>query len=126
MNMGREDTTPAVIRAALRGEVVALIPEIVTIVLDEDQPAAARVRAFETIARYGLGVADMGQVTVEVAGDAHFGVIAMPGLEPRPVLAEEGEEGRQRPGFEIVRELPGSVEGDVPPAEVEHMEPSDG
>ncbi len=111
--MGREETTPSVIRAALRGEVLGLLPEIVTIVLDDEEPAAARVRAFETIARYGLGVADMGQVVIEVAGDAHFGVVVMPALEQQRIVLAEGD-GEE---VEVVRELP-PVHGEAIPQEL--------
>ena len=73
-------TTPSVIRAALRGEVLSLIPEIVDIVLDDDVKAGDRVRAFEAIVRYGLGVADQAAVHVHAEGNAQVGVVVMPGL----------------------------------------------
>ena len=84
---GRTDTagpgeaTPNLIRAACRARFYAGLDTLATIAGDADEKAADRVRALDTLGRFGLGAADQAQVHIH-AGDGAtvIGVVRLPAL----------------------------------------------
>jgi hypothetical protein len=73
--------TPNVIRAACRARFYKGLDILADIANDSDQKAADRVRALDTLGRFGLGAADQGQVHIH-AGDGAtvIGVVRLPVL----------------------------------------------
>lgn len=92
-NGGMDGATPNIIRAACRARFYKGLDILANIAADTDAKAADRVRALDTLGRFGLGAADQGQVHIH-AGDGAtiIGVVRL------PVLGETIE----REGIEIV------------------------
>lgn len=84
-----DGATPNIIRAACRARFYKGLDVLATIAADVDAKAADRVRALDTLGRFGLGAADQGQVHIH-AGDGAtiIGVVRL------PVLGETVEEQR--------------------------------
>lgn len=81
--------TPNLIRAACRARFYDRLDVLADIADDKDEKAADRVRAMDTLGRFGLGAADQAQVHIH-AGDGAtiIGVVRL------PVLGEEVEDVR--------------------------------
>ena len=75
-----DKTTPSAIRAALRREGIAMLPELVSRMLDPEVSTSEFVRGYEVMMRYGLGVADQAAVHVHAEGNILLGVVTMPDL----------------------------------------------
>ena len=94
--------TPNMIRAACRARFYKRLDVLDEIAGDEDQKAADRVRAMDTLGRFGLGAADQGQVHIH-AGDGAtiIGVVRLPVLgeeirDDRIGRAQNGQTGHAR------------------------------
>lgn len=88
--------SPNVIRAACRGRFYKSLEHLSTIAEDSDSKPADRIRAIDTLGRFGLGAADQGAVHIH-AGDGAtvLGVVHLPALEaPADVSTEEGPPAR--------------------------------
>lgn len=81
--------TPNLIRAACRARFYDRLDVLADIADDKDEKAADRVRAMDTLGRFGLGAADQAQVHIH-AGDGAtiIGVVRL------PVLGEEVDDVR--------------------------------
>jgi len=121
---GRTDTagpgecTPNLIRAACRARFYAGLDTLATIAGDAEEKAADRVRALDTLGRFGLGAADQAQVHIH-AGDGAtiIGVVRLPTLGEeiesgelvRPFSDELGPEtDRENGDSEEVRQITGA------------------
>lgn len=78
---GPGECTPNLIRAACRARFYAGLDTLATIAGDVEEKAADRVRALDTLGRFGLGAADQAQVHIH-AGDGAtiIGVVRLPAL----------------------------------------------
>ncbi len=78
---GPGECTPNLIRAACRARFYAGLDTLATIAGDAEEKAADRVRALDTLGRFGLGAADQAQVHIH-AGDGAtiIGVVRLPAL----------------------------------------------
>jgi hypothetical protein len=78
---GPGEATPNLIRAACRARFYAGLDTLATIAADGEEKAADRVRALDTLGRFGLGAADQAQVHIH-AGDGAtvIGVVRLPAL----------------------------------------------
>lgn len=74
--------SPNVIRAACRGRFYSSLETLSSIAVDPDSKDADRIRAIDTLGRFGLGAADQGAVHIH-AGDGSMvlGVVHLPALE---------------------------------------------
>ncbi len=92
--------TPNLIRAACRARFYDRLDVLADIADDKDEKAADRVRAMDTLGRFGLGAADQAQVHIH-AGDGAtvIGVVRLPVLgeevEDTRALEEVAQEGRK-------------------------------
>lgn len=95
-------TSPNVIRAACRGRFYSSLETLSAIAADPETKDADRIRAIDTLGRFGLGAAD--QAAVHIHGDVGAlaaGVVHLPALEPIQEVsadvagagAQEGPEG---------------------------------
>jgi hypothetical protein len=77
-----KSVSPNVIRAACRGRFYDSLEHLSAIAIDPDSKAADRIRAIDTLGRFGLGAADQGAVHIH-AGDGAtvLGVVHLPALE---------------------------------------------
>ena len=84
------NVSPNVIRAACRGRFYAALSDLSAIAADPDTKDADKIRAIDTLGRFGLGAADQGAVHIH-AGDGAtvLGVVHLPALERG---TEEGPE----------------------------------
>lgn len=76
--------SPNVIRAACRGRFYSSLETLSSIAIDPDSKDADRIRAIDTLGRFGLGAAD--QAAVHIHGDVGAlaaGVVHLPALEHR-------------------------------------------
>jgi hypothetical protein len=75
-------TSPNVIRAACRGRFYSSLETLSEIAKDPESKTADRIRAIDTLGRFGLGAADQGAVHIH-AGDGAtvLGVVHLPALE---------------------------------------------
>lgn len=94
---GPGEATPNLIRAACRARFYAGLDTLATIAGDVEEKAADRVRALDTLGRFGLGAADQAQVHIH-AGDGAtvIGVVRLPALGEvvemdRVEIAQNGE-----------------------------------
>ncbi len=92
-----DGATPNIIRAACRARFYKGLDTLADIAADVDAKAADRVRALDTLGRFGLGAADQGQVHIH-AGDGAtvIGVVRLPVLGEtieveRAEIASNGE-----------------------------------
>ena len=89
--------TPNIIRAACRARFYKGLDTLANIAADKEEKAADRVRALDTLGRFGVGAADQGQVHIH-AGDGAtvIGVVRLPvlGEEQGQGIAEIGERAR--------------------------------
>ncbi len=97
---GPGEATPNLIRAACRARFYAGLDTLATIAGDVEEKAADRVRALDTLGRFGLGAADQAQVHIH-AGDGAtvIGVVRLPTLgetiepgELHPPVSDELQE----------------------------------
>ena len=74
--------SPNVIRAACRGRFYAALETLSELANDPDAKDADKIRAIDTLGRFGLGAADQGAVHIH-AGDGAtvLGVVHLPALE---------------------------------------------
>lgn len=90
---GTGGPAPNVIRAACRARLYAGLQVLSTIAADEEAKAADRIRALDTLGRFGLGAADQAAVHIHAdEGAVLIGVVHLPALEPvEEWTDEEGE-----------------------------------
>ena len=83
--------SPNVIRAACRGRFYSSLETLSSIAADPETKDADRIRAIDTLGRFGLGAADQGAVHIH-AGDGAtvLGVVHLPALE---TVSEETADG---------------------------------
>ena len=96
------NVSPNVIRAACRGRFYAALSDLSAMAADPETKDADRIRAIDTLGRFGLGAADQGAVHIH-AGDGAtvLGVVHLPALERGDVgdgadvgpTVQEGPEG---------------------------------
>lgn len=73
--------TPNVIRAACRAQFYRGLKHLGTIAGDENEKSADRIRALDTLGRFGLGAADQGAVHIHAGDGAQIiGVVRLPAL----------------------------------------------
>ena len=114
--------TPNMIRAACRARFYRRLDVLDEIAGDKDEKAADRVRALDTLGRFGLGAADQGQVHIH-AGDGAtiIGVVRLPVLgeeihDDRAEIAQNGEKGHAAgPSLAAPGHLAGGVTGEEGP-----------
>ena len=92
-----EGATPNIIRAACGARFYKGLDTLANIAADTDAKAADRVRALDTLGRFGLGAADQASVHIH-AGDGAtvIGVVRLPALgetvqEGQEVYVENGQ-----------------------------------
>ncbi len=85
--------SPNVIRAACRGRFYSSLETLSALAADPETKDADRIRAIDTLGRFGLGAADQGAVHIH-AGDGAtvLGVVHLPALE---VVQEAPADGAQ-------------------------------
>ena len=91
---GSGGPAPNVIRAACRARLYDGLEVLSTIAADPDAKDADKIRALDTLGRFGLGAAD--QAAIHIAADGGtlvLGVVHLPALEP--VEEWPSEEGVQ-------------------------------
>ena len=80
---GQRSAAPNVIRAACRAHLYDNLNILTDIARDDDAKDADRIRALDTLGRFGLGAADQAAVHIAADGGAVLvGVIHLPALEP--------------------------------------------
>ena len=96
-NVGR---SPNLIRGACRSHFYDGLQTLADIANDKSEKSADRIRALDTLGRFGLGAADQAAVHIH-AGDGGIllGVVRLPALDPIPteVVEEEPNEGQTGP-----------------------------
>ena len=104
---GTAGPAPNVIRAACRARLYADLEVLSGIARDVEAKDADRIRALDTLGRFGLGAAD--QAAVHIAADEGallVGIVHLPALE----VVEEAD-------FEVVEEEEGGGPGLLPPGD---------
>jgi hypothetical protein len=74
--------SPNVIRAACRGRFYSALETLSELAADPDTKDADKIRAIDTLGRFGLGAADQGAVHIHAGdGSTVLGVVHLPALE---------------------------------------------
>ena len=91
--------SPNVIRAACRGRFYAALSDLSRMAADPETKDADRIRAIDTLGRFGLGAADQGAVHIHAGDGAFVGVVHLPALERGngADVVEEGPTGPEGP-----------------------------
>ena len=91
---GMVKAAPNVIRAACRARLYKGLEVLTDIANDDDAKDADRIRALDTLGRFGLGAADQAAVHIHAEdGATVIGVVHLPALEPvEEWTSEEGQE----------------------------------
>ncbi len=98
---GTGGPAPNVIRAACRARLYDGLQVLSTIAADEDAKAADRIRALDTLGRFGLGAADQAAVHIHAdEGAVLIGVVHLPKLEP---VEEWTDEAGQEAANEVAQ-----------------------
>ncbi len=96
---------PNVIRAACRARLYDNLDVLTTIARDDESKDADKIRALDTLGRFGLGAADQAAVHIHAEeGAMVLGIVHLPELEPveewpaedtpgQPGVGENGPEG---------------------------------
>ena len=80
---GQDGPAPNVIRAACRSRLYAGLEVLSAISVDPDAKDADKIRALDTLGRFGLGAADQAAVHIVAGGgELVIGVVHLPRLEP--------------------------------------------
>jgi hypothetical protein len=88
---GASKAAPNVIRAACRARLYDNLDVLTDIAKDSDEKSADRIRALDTLGRFGLGAADQAAVHIAADGGAVLiGVVHLPALEPVQEGPDEG------------------------------------
>ena len=103
---GQDGPAPNVIRAACRSRLYAGLEVLSSIAIDPEAKDADKIRALDTLGRFGLGAADQAAVHIVAdGGTLVVGVVHLPALDPveewpgedvpgQPGPVENGPEGR--------------------------------
>ncbi|MCK5651814.1 MAG: hypothetical protein KAJ42_10570 [Gemmatimonadetes bacterium] len=82
-NQSSGGPAPNVIRAACRARLYDNLEVLTTIAQDGDAKDADKIRALDTLGRFGLGAADQAAVHIHAEeGAMVLGVVHLPALEP--------------------------------------------
>ncbi len=100
-NEGSGGPAPNVIRAACRARLYDGLEVLSSIAIDPDAKDADKIRALDTLGRFGLGAADQAAVHIVAdGGTLVLGVVHLPKLEPveewpaeEPTVGENEPEG---------------------------------
>ena len=105
---GQDGPAPNVIRAACRSRLYAGLEVLSKISVDPEAKDADKIRALDTLGRFGLGAADQAAVHIVAdGGTLVVGVVHLPALDPveewpvedvpgQPDVGENGPEGGPR------------------------------
>lgn len=98
---GQDGPAPNVIRAACRARLYDGLEVLSSIARDEEAKDADKIRALDTLGRFGLGAADQAAIHIAADGGALvIGVVRLPELDAvedwpgeEPGVGENGPEG---------------------------------
>jgi hypothetical protein len=80
--MGMNETTsPTILRAACRAKFFRHIETLADIAEDPESSDASRIKAIDTLGRFGLGAADQAHIHLHSDGKAALGVVWLPPIE---------------------------------------------
>jgi len=98
---GSGGPAPNVIRAACRARLYDNLDVLTTIARDGDSKDADKIRALDTLGRFGLGAADQAAVHIHAEeGAMVLGIVHLPKLEPVEEWPAEDAPGQGAPAPE--------------------------
>ena len=107
---GTPGVSPNVIRAACRARLYSGLEVLSAIAIDPDAKDADKIRALDTLGRFGLGAADQAAVHIVADGGAVLvGVVHLPALEAVEEVELEDAPARARAVAGLLSAGPGEV-----------------